>query len=354
MQPGVSSALPARDLVLASGHAGHHVQFYENDGTLVSAVAEFLASGLTIGQPVVVIATETHRAAFMQRLRDTGADPDAHVRNGRLVMIDARATLATFMMDGAPNATRFRAVIGDAIENARIRHDAPVVRMYGEMVSLLWSDGNPDGALHLEELWNDIASEYAFSLLCGYAMASFDLADAAPRFVEICRQHTHVIDEARLVERGLLPHGYEHVALAPLVAEAMSQLDPLIIANRLTCDLTSGSGPSPIIAYCNRAHTREIVISLLTNAIKFTPAGGRLVVELSAGAISPNTVRVRVTDTGIGIATPQLDRIFDHVGLGLTTSRDLARAMGGDLTVSSALGVGTTISLVLPATATDH
>lgn len=347
-----SAISPVRDLVLASGHAGHSVHFYENDDTLVSAVAEFVASGLTIGEPVVVIATEAHRTEVVDRLRVSGIAVDMHVRSECLVLLDARALLAELMVDGRPNAARFRAIIGDVIDSVRIRHDAPVVRMYGEMVDLLWSDGHPDGALELEALWNDLAGDYAFSLLCGYAMSSFE--GAAPRFLEVCREHTHVVDEERLVARGLLPHAFAQIALAPLVAEVVSQLDVLIVANHLTCDVTSQAPASPLVAYANRDHTREILISLLTNAIKFTPAGGRLIVELSAGAIVPNTVRVRVTDTGVGIRAPQLDYIFDQLGLGLTTSRALARAMGGDLTVSSALGVGTTFSLTLPAAADGH
>ena len=84
---------------------------------------------------------------------------------------------------------------------------------YGEMVDLLWKGGNPAGAIKLEELWNELASSYDFSLLCAYNMGNFGNASDAEQFATICKQHTHVIPteryvqgdaEARLVEISLL------------------------------------------------------------------------------------------------------------------------------------------------------
>ncbi|MEO5815895.1 MAG: ATP-binding protein, partial [Gemmatimonadaceae bacterium] len=108
---------------------------------------------------------------------------------------------------------------------------------------------------------------------------------------------------------------------------------------------------------------RQILLNLLTNAVKFTDAGGRIAVRCDADATA-RAVRVSVSDTGRGIPADQLDRIFEPfvqvdrhrthesqqgVGLGLAISRDLARAMGGDLAVASELAKGSTFTLVLPA-----
>ena len=106
-----------------------------------------------------------------------------------------------------------------------------------------------------------------------------------------------------------------------------------------------------------------MLVNLLTNAVKFTAAGGR--VSLACGTdAAAGVVRVRVTDTGRGIAPNQLGRIFEPfvqvdrevtlashqgIGLGLAISRDLARGMGGDLTAESTPGVGSTFTLTLPA-----
>jgi signal transduction histidine kinase len=105
---------------------------------------------------------------------------------------------------------------------------------------------------------------------------------------------------------------------------------------------------------------RQIVVNLLSNALKFTPAGGY--VELR-GESRGAQVAISVSDTGVGIPQDQLARIFEPfvqlgrtfnapatgTGLGLSISRDLARGMKGDLTVESVEGVGATFTLVLPA-----
>lgn len=114
-----------------------------------------------------------------------------------------------------------------------------------------------------------------------------------------------------------------------------------------------------LVARADREKVQQSVLNLLSNAIKFTEPGGR--VTLSCAADGEHAVVVRVTDTGRGIAADQIERIFqpfvqidakltrtqEGTGLGLAISRNLARGMGGDLTVESELGVGSTFTLRL-------
>ena len=105
----------------------------------------------------------------------------------------------------------------------------------------------------------------------------------------------------------------------------------------------------------------QILVNLLSNAVKFTPAGGSVGIETLVG--SDSTLRIAVWDTGIGIPEDEQARIFQDsyratavsvaggpagLGLGLAISRDLARAMGGDITVSSQPGQGARFILSLP------
>jgi hypothetical protein len=81
--------------------------------------------------------------------------------------------LSSFMVDGMPDARRFRQAMIPIIERAcRGRADC-VIRAYGEMVDVLWKAGQTVAAVRLETLWNDLAQTHAFALLCGYAMGSF-------------------------------------------------------------------------------------------------------------------------------------------------------------------------------------
>ncbi len=112
-------------------------------------------------------------------------------------------------------------------------------------------------------------------------------------------------------------------------------------------------------AMADRERVLQIVLNLLTNAVKFTPSGGQITLS---GGNSDEHVWIEVRDTGCGIAPGQLASIFEPfvqlgrqylgpnegVGLGLTISRDLARGMQGDLTVKSAFGVGSAFLLTLP------
>jgi len=111
--------------------------------------------------------------------------------------------------------------------------------------------------------------------------------------------------------------------------------------------------------FADHEKAQQVLLNLLTNAVKFTEPGGRIVVTCEIRAA---TIAVRVRDTGSGIAPGQLEAIFEPfvqverrlnnpgegIGLGLAISRDLARAMGGDLTAESRLGEGSTFTLTLP------
>ena len=181
---GASPVSPAHD---------HIVQFYENEHFLDATVGEFLVEGLAASQPVLVVATKARRAALTTRLRARGFDIDSDSCGQRVTMLDARATLDTFMIDGVPDAARFRASLGGAIAGCAGKGAATGVRAYGEMVDLLWKEGNTDGAIRLEELWNELAVTHSFTLLCTYAMGNFYKEADSHHFHRVCRQHARVI-----------------------------------------------------------------------------------------------------------------------------------------------------------------
>lgn len=173
----------------STGHF-HAVRFYEDKASLCRTVADFLGEGVSLGQPGLVIATPAHREAVLAELRSRHIDVAAIEAAGDLLLLDAREVLATFMVDGMPDAKLFTVHVTAAIARlCRGRTDSSI-RAYGEMVDVLWQDGMTAAAMRLEMLWNQLAMTHDFSLLCGYAMGSF-YKDAGMR--EICAQHSCVI-----------------------------------------------------------------------------------------------------------------------------------------------------------------
>jgi signal transduction histidine kinase len=179
----------------------------------------------------------------------------------------------------------------------------------------------------------------------------------------MARLVTDVLNFARL-DAGQVEYRVEAVELGPLVADLETLVGPQLAAKRLAFD-HDGCAPDTPAAHTLRADAekvRQILLNLLSNAVKFTDAGGRVALACATDPAG-GVVRLRVTDTGRGIPADQRERVFQPfvqvdrhrthesqqgVGLGLAISRDLARGMGGDLTLESEPGVGSTFTLTLP------
>jgi PAS domain S-box-containing protein len=179
----------------------HAVQFYESDDFLCGAVAGFIAAGLDAGEPALVIATEEHRLEVCRRLASAGIDLERALRPGRLTFLDARELLSHLMVQGMPDEERFRAHVGRALQASRAGARGARVRAFGEMVDLLWRDGNPGAAIRLEELWNELGQTQSFSLLCAYVMGNFGKESDAAAFQQVCGAHSHVVPTERFADR---------------------------------------------------------------------------------------------------------------------------------------------------------
>jgi PAS domain S-box-containing protein len=158
----------------------------------VNTVGEFLLEGIRVGQPVLVIARPEHREGFVAYLRERLVDVDQLVHDGLLSLLDAEQTLSRFMSGSTPDPFKFEQVVGSALRTMTRSQIYVVVRAYGEMVDLLWKQGNVSGAIALEDLWNDLAKRHRFDLLCAYEMSNFAHESATDGFTAICGQHGHV------------------------------------------------------------------------------------------------------------------------------------------------------------------
>jgi hypothetical protein len=168
----------------------HAVRFYENDRSLAQIVATFLSDGFMTESPGIVVATPAFRGALLRELTARSLDVVQMQRSTDLLLLDAKDTLSTFMVNGEPDAGKFKESICEVITRACRGREDCTVRIFGQMVDVLWSSDKQDAAIRLEMLWNQLAKTEAFSLLCGYAMGHF-YKDAS-RDV-ICSHHTHVV-----------------------------------------------------------------------------------------------------------------------------------------------------------------
>jgi len=180
------------DLTSHPWASGHDVRFYEDDAYLCTAVSAFLADGIRSTQPIIVIATAAHRREFAAQLRLKGLNVDA-LHPGDSIWLDAHETLSAFMEGPMPNADLFMATVGNVFEKALANRRYLVVRAYGEMVDMLWRQGKSEGAIALENLWNDLARRYAFSLLCAYSKESMLAHSPEGGIDRICACHSRVL-----------------------------------------------------------------------------------------------------------------------------------------------------------------
>jgi len=168
-----------------------------------------------------------------------------------------------------------------------------------------------------------------------------------------------VLEFAR-IEAGRVEYHVQSVPVATLLSELEDFVGPQLRERDLEFDCDEPQDSVVVRADPDKA--RQILLNLLSNAVKFTPPRGQIEVRCEQ---VDGRVLIRVRDTGIGIAADRLAAVFEPfvqvhrtlteptggVGLGLAISRDLARAMGGDLHAESAVGTGSTFTLDLPAAA---
>lgn len=172
-------------------HQHHAVQFYKNDASLINTVSAFLREGLRQRETVVVVATPGHQAELRKALLSTF---DLPAYGDRYLCFDASESLSQLTIKGWPDENLFREVIGNMLDPITTHEP---IRVYGEMVALLWAGGKYAAAIRLEHLWNRIAPQVPLSLLCGYPIASFQGADD-PDVRLLCDLHSHTLCDEKL------------------------------------------------------------------------------------------------------------------------------------------------------------
>lgn len=174
----------------------HSVHFYDTHNSMVERWCGVICSGLLIGNTVLIICTDEHRQQLMKALAKLEIDVRSYARRGRFSMFDATEMLGMFMVNDSPDPSLFVNSIGRVLAEAKKTTGSKDqgVTVFGEMVAVLWEQGNKAAALSLERLWNDAMQERAFHLHCAYPAGLFGKDEA--ELQEICAAHSHILRSA--------------------------------------------------------------------------------------------------------------------------------------------------------------
>lgn len=174
----------------------HSVHFYDQHEALIERLRGIVASGLEMGNAIIIVATADHRRQLVKALEKRGVDVRAAENAGRFIPCDASETLDTFMVKGMPDRKRFMQSVGSLLNEAKLaaRGAGQGLTVFGEMVAVLWEQGNQKGALALEAIWNDVLNDRAFHLHCAYPRWQFANEQDQTGITSICGHHSHVIN----------------------------------------------------------------------------------------------------------------------------------------------------------------
>jgi anti-sigma regulatory factor (Ser/Thr protein kinase) len=302
------------DVPAAPPHS-HVVSVYDDDSDIVTEVARYVADGLAHGERVIVVATAAHRADIDDILVQFGTDASRARIAGRYLTFDAAETLVTFMADGRPDPVKFARQLGSLVDAAA--EDGCPVRVFGEMVALLWEDGNVSGAIELEALWNALSDQRRFSLLCAYPEQSLGTAPLSEAN-RVCSLHSGVLEPRSYLGGG---PSLEQRATAHRMSKVFVPVTSAIPAARRFVDEVLRSWGE------HQLQTDAAVITseLATNAVSHAASAFCVHVVRDRGA-----VRITIEDMGPARPQPRDAAPEDFGGRGMMLVDRLSRQWGCD------------------------
>jgi hypothetical protein len=197
----MDSQAPWDGLLAAAGPRDHIVQLYQDQRFLNRAVCRFAAGAIANGEGVILVPTAAHWAAFRPRLEAEGVSVQDAQDRGQLTVVDADELLPRFMKDAMPDAPVFLGLASDVIAKARGEARYPKVRWWGEMVNVLWEQGNVTASMSLEDQFDRLAKHHEIAIFCSFVMDNFNSEVHSSLLPRLGQNHSHLIpveDYARL------------------------------------------------------------------------------------------------------------------------------------------------------------
>jgi DNA-binding NarL/FixJ family response regulator len=172
----------------------HEVAFYSDERQFLDRLTLFIGTALKDGNAAIVAATESHRIKLTLRLQASGVDIAGAIEQGRYQAFDAADALSTFIVNDMPDPTLFMKTFENLILTAATAADAghPRVALFGECVHLLCAQGNPEAAIQMEKLGNQLIRTYDVDILCCYSLSAVQSGMDDQAFQQICAEHSVV------------------------------------------------------------------------------------------------------------------------------------------------------------------
>ena len=207
--------------------SAHAVQFYEDESVFIESLSEFAGAALGSGGACVVIATPDHHRKLIEKLSSNNIEMARTVAEGRYIHLDARRALERLLVHGRTDRRRFWDEMEPVIERAKaaLRQGAKTIAAFGEMVAMLWAEGNQQGAIELEHLWNELVQRHNLHFRCAYPIGSFALESHSDVFNEICSQHSSVIPSESYSE---LASGEDRDRMVSSLQQKASAVDAVV------------------------------------------------------------------------------------------------------------------------------
>ncbi len=295
----------------------HFVHFYDGDDQLIAAVGEFLIEGALAGDLAIILATESHTRVFEAVLSETMADVPAIRRDGSLLILDANEALSRYLVGGSLDAESFIADMSRLIR--RLADSGRGVRIYGELVALLWDSGHVAAAIDLEASWNELGRRVPFALFCGYPVRSLHDHGHADSFLRVSSLHSAIV--------------------APVHANDASESTTFTVARAqdarsFPCERSALRGARQFVAdslvsWGNESLVDDallVVAELMTNAV--IHAQSEFVVAIAARG---DSVRVSVRDGSAVLPVMQDPDAHSVSGRGLVLVAGIAQRWGIEL-----------------------
>ena len=198
---GVHTPEPWDRIVADAAPRDHIVQLYQDQDFLNRAVCRFAGAAVANGEGVILVPTRDHWDAIRPRLEAEGVDVQAARQRGQLTVVDADDFLPDFMRGNMPDSSLFFGLAADVIGAAHIDGRYENVRWWGEMVGVLWERGDVAASMHLEDLFDHLATQHDIAIFCSFLMDNFDGGVHARMLPRLGTNHSHLIpvsDYARL------------------------------------------------------------------------------------------------------------------------------------------------------------